>query len=431
MQTDFEDAPLRPVHIRVTIGCAGGVLSDGFALGIIGIALDAAQSHLLLTPAWLGAIGGASLLGLFVGAVLTGRAADRLGRRPVFAANMAVLALVSILQFFVMSPSQLLALRLVMGLVLGTDYVVSKALLVEYAPRRLRGSMLSLLSIAWCVGYTCAFFVGHFLVNAGEDAWRWILAASAVPALLVLPLRATVPESPRWLVARGRSSEARRIVREWIGEHVELSHAPSSSGGVPRQFQSLFSVRWRRRTLVACIFYTCQVIPFFALGTFIPKIMFALDVRDGYAGGLVYNLCLLLGAVSGLIVMNRISRRAFLVGSFAITAASLLPLSLWPELSSVATIALFAVFACVLSAAANLEYVYTPELFPTELRASGISVAIAASRIGSASSTFLLPIVMIEFGIRSALMACVLVLSFAGVVCLLWAPETRNARLQS
>jgi putative MFS transporter len=94
-------------------------------------------------------------------------------------------------------------------------------------------------------------------------------------------------------------------------------------------------------------------------------------------------------------------------------------------------IALFAVFAGVLSAASNLCYVYLPELFPTDLRASGIGLAIASSRIGSAASTFLLPVVVSGYGVHAALGACVAVLAFGGVACHALAPETRNCALDA
>src|SRR5450432_754491 len=141
----------------------GGVFSDGFGLGIIGIALTAATPRLALTPVWLGLLGGASLAGLFVGALLTGPFADRFGRRSVFTANMALLAALSALQFFVASSGELLALRLAIGFVLGTDYVVSKTLLTEFTPRLLRGPIMGLLSVAWAAGYACAFLVGFLL----------------------------------------------------------------------------------------------------------------------------------------------------------------------------------------------------------------------------------------------------------------------------
>ena len=391
---DYDDAPLRLFHARVAVASCGGVFSDGYGLGIIGISLSRAPPQLGLNPVWMGLLGGASLFGLFAGALLTGPAADRFGRRPIFACNMAVLATLSLLQGLTGSAAQLLALRLAIGFLLGTDYVVSKALLTEFTPRRARGRILGLLSVAWAGGYACAYFVGFALGESGPEAWRWMLLTGALPCLLVLPLRITVPESPRWLTNHGYADEAARVVRDNFGRDVApplRTPAPPATRGRWRQ---LLSPAWRLRTLVGCAFFTCQVIPYFAVGTFVSQVMSAMNLRSGYVGGLIYNLSLLGGAVAGLMVVDRLSRRSFLIGSFGIAAGAMFILSVWNNIPPLAMTILFAVFAGVLSAASNLVYVYLPELFPTDLRASGIGLAIAASRTGSAISTFLLPIVV-------------------------------------
>jgi putative MFS transporter len=175
----------------------------------------------------------------------------------------------------------------------------------------------------------------------------------------------------------------------------------------------------------------CQVIPYFAVGTFVTQVMSALHIKGGYVGGLIYNLSLFGGAIAGLAIVDRIPRRSFLVGSFASAALTMLPLSVWPNAPTVVMVSLFAVFAGVLSGASNLCYVYLPELFPTDLRASGIGLAIAASRVGSAVSTFLLPVMVSVLGVRTALGACVAVLAVGGIVCYAFAPETRNASLEA
>ena len=296
----YDDAPLRPFHLRVAVASFGGVFSDGFGLGIIGIALAGAAPHLHLTPLWLGLLGGASLAGLFLGALLTGPCADRFGRRPVFAYNMLLLALCAGAQFFIESAAQLLALRLVIGFLLGTDYVVSKALLTEFTPRAFRGRVMSTLSVAWAGGYTCAYFIGYLLSDIGPDAWRWMLACSALPCLLILPLRLTLPESPLWLAAHGRNTEAAKVVA--AGSVHSLRPGRTSEGFVVTGVGRSSSRRqWRRRTLVGCIFFTCQVIPYFAVGTFVTRVLDALQVRDSFVGGLAYNLSLLMGAVLGLL----------------------------------------------------------------------------------------------------------------------------------
>jgi putative MFS transporter len=191
----------------------------------------------------------------------------------------------------------------------------------------------------------------------------------------------------------------------------------------------LFSSRWRRRSIVACVFFTCQTIPYFAVGTFVARIIKALHVQSGFAGGVLYNASLLLGAIVGLIIIDRISRRAFLVGSYTLSAATLLLLTIADTPDPVVTIGLFAVFAGVLSSSSNLVYVYLPELFPTGLRGSGIGLAIASSRIGSAVSTYLLPVIVTDWGARVALALCAAVLLTGAAICYGWAPETRGVRL--
>ena len=426
---EYDDAPVRFFHVRVALASTGGVFSDGFGLGIIGTALGAGAAELQLSPSWTGLLGGASLAGLFAGALITGPLADHFGRRRIFAYNMGILGVLSVLQFFVVSRYQLLELRLAIGFMLGTDYVVSKALLTEFTPRRLRGAVMSLLSVAWAGGFATAFAVGVALDHSGPNAWRWMLLASAAPCVLIWPVRITMPESPLWLVDHGFGARALEVVRSKLGERVlPPIRGPIDARGRGR-WRQLFSPAWRRRTLVACAFFTCQVIPYFAVGTFVSQVMAALNSHGGHAGGLLYNASLLIGAVVGLLLIDRMPRRRFLVGSFAIPAAAMLLLCAFPAVPAGAVFALFAIFAVSLSAASNLVYVYLPELFPTDLRASGIGLAIAASRIGSAIGTFLLPVMVEDVGVRSALALCVAVLVIGGVTCFLWAPETWRTHL--
>lgn len=427
-QVLLEDLPLRPFHIGVAFSGTGGQFSDGFVLGIIGIAVSMAAGPLHLDALWMGLLGAASLAGLFFGSMLAGPVADKYGRRTIFAYDMLLFAIVSAAQYFVTSPSQLLVLRLLLGFILGADYVVSKSLVTEYSPRRYRGRLLSVLAAAWAAGYVGAYLAGFAMRDIGPDAWRIMLAASGVPALLILPFRLIVPESPMWLMKRGRGDEALAIVRRRFGPEVTLS----ITTGAPQQqkgaWSQLFSPRWRKNTLVGCVFYTCQVIPYFALGTFAPKVLEALHVKDKFVGGLVYNILLLVGAVIGLLLIDRLSRRTFLLGTFYLAALGLAVLT-YANFGPIGTMLVFGLFACILSAAANLEFVYPPELFPTHLRASGVGLAVASSRFGSAISTFLLPIAVQQVGIHAALGVCVAVLLFGGVFCHFMAPETGNENL--
>ncbi|WP_414448194.1 MFS transporter [Burkholderia sp. 22PA0099] len=424
----LEDLPLRPFHVGVAFSGTGGQFSDGFVLGIIGIAVSMAAGPLHLDAVWMGLLGAASLAGLFFGSMLAGPIADRYGRRTIFAYDMLLFAVVSAAQYFVTSPTQLLVLRVILGLILGADYVVSKSLVTEYSPRRYRGRLLSVLAAAWAAGYVGAYLAGFAMKDIGPDAWRIMLAASGVPALLILPFRLIVPESPMWLMKRGRADEARAIIARRFGPNVMLPEPAAAPQAHRGAWAELFSPRWRRNTLVGCVFYACQVIPYFALGTFAPKVLEALHVKDKFLGGLVYNVLILAGAVIGLLLIDRISRRQFLIGTFYLAALGLAVLA-YGNFGPVGTMLAFGLFACVLSAAANLEFVYPPELFPTHLRASGVGLAVASSRFGSAISTFLLPLAVQHVGVHAALGACVAVLLFGGVFCHKLAPETGRDNL--
>ena len=385
-------------HWKLVTGATAGYISDGYTLGVVGISLASAQSQLALTTTWLGALGSSSLAGLFLGALLSGWGADRWGRRPIFAYNMVAFVGLSLLQLRVDSATQLLIIRFLLGLVLGTDYVVCKALLAECIPPLNRGRALSLMGVAWAVGYALAYIVGMMLEGTTPDAWRWILASSAIPALISIPLRLAAPESPLWLTG----STAKTRLRE------------------------VFTRQHRAATLVASTLFFCLVVPYFAVSTFIPQVMAALHVSGNVIAGLIYILGLMLGSVGGFLVVDWLPRRVFVIGSFAVTSCALIFSNTMPNGLVVVS---FAVFSCVLSAAQAQIYVYLPELFPTSVRGSGLGVAVAVSRLGAAAGTFLLPLCVQRFGVGAALQVCTATLVLGGLVAYRWAPETRRINL--
>ena len=425
---DFEDAPFRRVHWKLAIGATTGYLSDGYTLGVVGIALAGAQSQLALSPGWLGALGGGSLAGLLAGALFCGPAADRFGRRPIFAYNMIAFVVLSVLQLWVRSAAELLAIRFLLGVVLGTDYVVVKALLAEFMPRLNRGRALSLMGVAWALGYALAYVAGFSIQNTHPGAWRFVLASSAIPALISIPLRLSARESPVWLSLQGRREEAQRIIDTSLGPGFRLPSTPARNLA-SSPWRVLLSHRYRRSTFVGCALYVCLVVPYFAVSTFIPQVMAALNVSGNETAGLIYIIGLMVGSVGGLLMVDWFPRRVFVIGSFAVTSAALLLSAISVNLPDFLTVLAFAVFSFVLSAAQAQIYVYLPELFPTLVRASGLGIAVAVSRLGAAAATSLLPLCVARYGVHVALDICIATLVMGGLVCYLWAPETRHARL--
>lgn len=280
----------------------------------------------------------------------------------------------------------------------------------------------------WTIGYVAANVLGLAYGDATPDAWRWLLASAALPALIVLVLRIGTPESPRWLLGKGRVQEARAIVAKHFGPHVMLdgSAEPHANAG----FARLFRRDLIRRTIFNCAFFVCLVIPYFAIYTFLPTILKTIGLAEGFGADLLLNAFLVLGALIGIGLTIRLSRRGFLIGSFAVTCASLVALAVLPSAAAVAMIVAFAIFTLTMSAFSNLVGVFPPECFPTEVRASGVGLAIACSRLGSAIGTFLLPAGIATLGFHVTMFALAGVLLVGMIVSIAWAPETKHLTLE-
>jgi len=208
----LDDVPLSGFHLRVTAYTTGGMFCDGYILGMVGIALAVWGPQVGLSSFEDGLIGASALAGIFLGALVFGPITDRVGRQTMYLADLVLFIVGSALQLFVTEPWQLVALRLVMGVAIGADYAIGAALLSEFLPRRQRGPLLASLNAVWTVGFVVAFVVGYLMRDLGDDSWRWMLASSAIPALIVLFLRLGTPESPRWLARKDRWEECHDVL---------------------------------------------------------------------------------------------------------------------------------------------------------------------------------------------------------------------------
>ncbi|TLP70834.1 MFS transporter [Pseudomonas nitroreducens] len=423
----IDDLPIGRFHIKIAGLTFGAHFTDGYILGLIGIAFTLINPQMALTPFWQGLIGSSALLGLFFGSLFFGWVSDHLGRQKIFLISFVLITIASVMQFYVETAMQLFLCRVLIGIGLGGDFSVGHAMLAEFSPRKHRGVLLGSFSVIWTFGYVAATFVGTALLPLGDDAWRWMLASSAIPAAMILIARIGSPESPRWLIHKGRVEEARAIVRKHLGANVEIDEEVITRKHAG--YSALFSREYRKRTAFNCLFFICIVMPYFAIYTFLPSILQKMGLAEGFGTEMMLNALLVVGALLGIWCTIKFSRRGFLINSFLILAASLFLLVLLPGSMAWLMVACFGLFTLVLSAVSNLVGVYPAESFPTEVRAGGIGLATAASRLGSALSTFLLPVSVAGIGLNPTMAILAGILLLGAVISIAWAPETKDLTL--
>jgi MFS transporter, putative metabolite transport protein len=170
---------------------------------------------------------------------------------------------------------QFVALRFLLGMAIGADYPIATSLLAEWVPNRHRGRLLGVVILAWYVGAAAACAVGYGLAEAGgAGAWRWMLASGAVLSAVILLLRIGAPESPPWLVNKGRTADAQKSIEKALGRTVPIQQlvaaAAEEQSAERSRFRDLFQGTYLRRTLFCGLFSMCQITPMFALYTSAP-----------------------------------------------------------------------------------------------------------------------------------------------------------------
>ncbi|MFJ4066234.1 MFS transporter [Pseudomonas sp. NPDC089996] len=432
LEDNVFDSRFERFQRKVTTCAAGGKLCDGWILAVIGIALPLSTTGLGVSATLEALIGSASLIGLFIGGLLFGWVTDKIGRKKMFLATLATFLICSVLQFVVTDPLQLFLLRVLLGLAVGADYAVAGAFVAEFNSKERRGPGLAGLLIWWYIGFTVAATLSILAINAmpdQPDLWRYILASSFLPAAVMLVLRVGLPESPRWLLSKGREAEAREVAEHYLDPVTRADLFKEKINSL--SYGALFSSRYIKKTILTSVFWMAQITPFFAIYIFMPKILQAINFgSNSKLGEILLYVFLLIGCLVGVSLINRLGRRKLLITTFVGQVIPLLILGIWPDSHSVVLIVLcFGIFAFFHAAGSTLQMLYPSEIFPTEIRATGVGFAAGMSRLGAAVGTFLLPIGLANWGSGSVMLIGAAVSAVGLLVAFAWAPETKGLEL--
>lgn len=415
----LEDVPLNSYHKRLTFYSSGGPFLDGYVLSIIGVVMLQMTEALSLTTFWQGMIAASALIGVFIGGFLGGWFTDKYGRKILYLIDLIAIIGFSVAQFWVESALMLFIWRLLIGIAVGADYPIATTYLAEFLPRKNRGPRLAALIMMWFLGAAIAYAVGELLLTfVGDDAWRWALASAVIPGALFLTVRMGASESPRWLLSKGRIAEADAIIKKVYGQQYSHQDLLETVGDTRSNTSvwSLFHSGYGKRMLFVCIFWTCAILPLFAIYAFAPQVLTALGLTGDLAGwgAVVITFLFFIGCLIATMLINAMGRKKMLFHSFLWSGIALLILGIFPEASSAMVLCLFGAYAVFIGGAQVMEYVYPNELFPTEIRASAVGLGTSISRIGAAIGTYLLPFALTGWGIGTTMI-------IAAIICFIGA----------
>ncbi len=429
----IEDVPLNGFHQLLTIRSGGGWLMDGYVLSIIGVAMVQFSDALGLTGFWQGMVAASALIGIFFGGFIGGWLSDRLGRQKPYFFGPVIFFVCSLAQFWVQSGEALFVLRFLIGIGVGIEYPVAGSLLVEFMPRKYRGPRLAMLTIIWFFGAALAYIVGNIILGSGgPDAWRWVLASPAVIGLALFVVRIGTPESPRWLLSKGRVADADSVIRKVYGPSFTVKNLPEEQTEKKISLWALLHSGYGKRMLFVSVFWSCSVIPVFAVYSFAPRVLEALHLTGKWEslGSVAITLLFVVGCIIATWIINELGRRAMVIHSFLWSGLALLGLGACSGGSAVLILVLFGAYAVLIGGAQVLQLVYPNEIFPTDIRAFAVGMGASLSRIGAAVGTWLVPIALQTVGIGNTMYAAAAV-SFVGLIAsLALAPETRSLSLQ-
>lgn len=438
------------------IAAMGGLLF-GYDWVVIGGAKPFYEAYFHLTSAALvGWANSCALVGCFAGSLLAGRMSDRLGRKNVLMISAILFALSSVLTGWSYSFSAFIAWRITGGVAIGMASNVSPMYIAEISPAAWRGRLVSLNQLALVVGILAAQItnwriaervpehVTQAMIAASWNAqygWRWMFTAVAIPATIFLCTTPLIPESPRWLVARGRSEAAARVLERLGGQaysefELEAISETLAVSNSKRDWRAFRSPNIRKLLLIGITLAVLQQ----ASGINI-LFNYAEEVYRSAGYGvneILFNIVItgtinLIFTLVAMLLVDRFGRRSLMIlGCLGVGVSHIAASFAYREnLHGTWVLALtLCAIACYAMSLAPITWVLITEIFPNRVRATSVSISVAALWIASFVLTYTFPLLDASIGTAGTFLTY-------GSICLLGAafvffavPETKGKSLE-
>jgi putative MFS transporter len=442
--TRMEQLPMSGWFVRARVVMGSATFFDAFNALSIAFVLP------ILVPLWhitapeVGIMIGASYVGQVVGALAFSWAAERYGRVPCAAAATAIYALMSLACAGAWSFGALLTCRFIQGIGVGGEMPVAATYISELSRARGRGRFFMLYEMIFPIGLMVTGQVGALLVPL--FGWQIMFMIGGIPGLLIALMLLRLPESPRWLIGKGRLAEAEAVV-------LRLEAASGKSGAVtpdelpavttlpaqiavpPRsrgKWSELLSPAYRGRTLIVWVLWASAYLIANSLNNWMPTLyttVYHLDLPHALRAASMTNVAQVVLVLVCAMVIDRTGRKYWMMGTFGLGAVMLSVLA-FGGTQDVTWVIIFSTLSYgLIGSIAAVVYLYTPEIYPTRMRAIGTGVATSWLRIASAIGPTLIGFMLAKGGVDTVFLMFAGV-AVVGLVAATKMIETRNLRLE-
>jgi len=431
----LENVPFSRWHAKARIVVGSATFFDAFCALSLAFALPALIRLWQITPAQSGLLISSSYVGQFIGALLFSALAEKFGRIRSAAAATAMMSVMSLACAFAGNFQILMACRFLQGIGVGGEMPVAAAYISELSKAHGRGRFFMLYEMIFPIGLMATGQVGALVVPA--FGWQAIFWIGGLPGLAVTYLLFRLPESPRFLISKGRLSEAESVIKQ-----IEASTSRRISGAVTERFSSaapqqrtrwteVFQRTYLRRTIVVWTLWATAFFVTNSLNNWLPTLystVYHLDLRQSLRAASLTNIAQVAVLIACVFYIDRVGRKSWTFGSLLIGAGSLFTLGLVGN--SVSRVVVFATLSYGIVGSVNaVLYLYTPEIYPTRMRAIGTGMATCWLRLASALGPLVVGAV-VAAGKTNAVFLMFAAVSVVGAFAATRMIETRARRLE-
>ncbi len=436
----LERLPITRYQRTIFIVIATAWFFDCVDLATMTFVLSSIKAEFSLSSQQAGTLASMSFLGMFLGAGSAGMLADKLGRCIVFRWSIVLWGVSSLACAMAPNIETLMCFRVLLGIGLAMELPVAQSLLCEFIPARHRGKYVALLEGGWPIGFIAAGVLAHFILPA--FGWRGAFVAEAIPAFFVLVVRRIVPESPRWLVESGKTDQAEAVlanIETKVKRALQVDTLPeieicrkdaNASHEKHFAFVQLWRGKYAKRTCMVWSLWFFALLGYYGLTTWFG----ALLEEKGYAAAKStdYITLMSLAGIPGFLtaawLLEVLGRKPVLVGALA--GSAIMGYCYGTASSHITMIACGLAMQFFMFGMWSVMYAYTPELYPTHVRATGTGFASSIGRIGAFLGPTLVGVILPKTGQPGVFMLAGCSFLIAAVSVIVLGKETKGIVLE-